>query len=296
MTVLRIAPATNKQFFMASNDFARDPDISSRACKVYIYLISHSEGWQVTVRSVATATGLGKNTVASALRDLEQAGFIDRHQLKDSSGQFAGVEYLVHRERQPRPKNGDTGTETHNDRNPKSGNRNDQQKQDNNAGQPRNPKNGNPDNGNPESGSHKKTNSLEKINLQEDQEENTPPIVPQGGQRPTYPEAFELFWKTYPRRVGKRAAFKAWEKARKRAGEEDILFGAEALARDPNLPEERFIPHPTTWLNRDGWEDAQMPALEQGPKSADDYLAEWGIADDSPEWVEGEVVEVQSIE
>ena len=119
---------------------------------------------------------------------------------------------------------------------------------------------------------------------------NHPPIVPHGGRAP-YPASFEEFWKTYPRRVGKRTAFKAWERAIKRAGEEEILVGAQALAKDPNLPQEQFIPHPTTWLNRDGWEDTQMPSADPVAKSAEDYLAEWGIEDDSQDWLEGEVID-----
>lgn len=286
MTVIRVAPGIEKHFFMASNEFARDPSIPARAAKVYIYLVSHQEGWEVSVRSVAKATGMGKNTVAAALRDLESAGFIDRTQVKDESGHFAGTEYVIHRERQPRTQNGDTDDDN---RNPKNGTRNDQQEYDVDAGQDRNPKNGTPENGQPFFGSHKKTNSLKKNNDQEDQQEK-PPIVPHGGRAP-YPASFEEFWKTYPRRVGKRTAFKAWERAIKRAGEEEILFGAQALARDPNLPQEQFIPHPTTWLNRDGWEDAQMPSADPVAKSAEDYLAEWGIEDDSQDWLEGEVID-----
>lgn len=163
MTVLRIAAGIEKNFFMASNEFARDPSITPRAAKVYIYLISHREGWKVSVRSVAKATGLGKNTVAAALRDLEDAGFIDRQQLKDGSGQFAGTEYVVHQQRQvrqPCPKNGDTVDDN---RNPKTGTRSDQQEQDESAGSDRYPKNGTPQNGTPFSGSHKKTNSLEDL-------------------------------------------------------------------------------------------------------------------------------------
>ncbi|WP_044027243.1 helix-turn-helix domain-containing protein [Corynebacterium glutamicum] len=121
---------------------------------------------------------------------------------------------------------------------------------------------------------------------------NQPPIVPHGGRAP-YPASFEEFWNTYPRRVGKRTAFKAWERAIKRAGEEEILFGAQALARDPNLPQEQFIPHPTTWLNRDGWEDAQMPSAEPDSMSAADYMAAWGIGADQGDVIEGEVVGVE---
>lgn len=180
MTVLKMAPGIEKHFFIGSNDFARDPLISPRACKVYIYLVSHSEGWEVTVRTVAKATGMGKNTVAAALQDLEQAGFIKRTRVKDEKGLFAGVEYLIFRERQPCPKNRDTEENDQLNHSPKSGTRNDQEEQDDSAGQSQYPQNGTPENGRPESGSHKKTNSFKKTKDQEDQEED-PPVVPQGG-------------------------------------------------------------------------------------------------------------------
>jgi hypothetical protein len=37
-----------------------------------------------------------------------------------------------------------------------------------------------------------------------------------------------------------------------------ILGGAVRLRDDPNR-EQQFTPHPTTWLNRDGWEDEPLP-------------------------------------
>src|SRR5699024_567973 len=91
------------------------------------------------------------------------AGFIDRQQLKDDHGQFAGTEYVVHQQRQtiePCPKNRDTEDEN---RDPKTGTRDDLGEQDESAGSSRYPKNGTPENGTPFFGSHKKTNSLEDL-------------------------------------------------------------------------------------------------------------------------------------
>jgi hypothetical protein len=33
------------------------------------------------------------------------------------------------------------------------------------------------------------------------------------------------------------------------------------------LPEREFIPHPTTWLNRDGWEDDPLPERTNGKQT-----------------------------
>jgi hypothetical protein len=77
------------------------------------------------------------------------------------------------------------------------------------------------------------------------------------GDRP--PTPFDQFYDAYPRHVGRRKAEAAWAAATKRADPQTIINGARRFAADPNLPGENFIPHPTTWLNRDGWEDDPLP-------------------------------------
>ena len=68
---------------------------------------------------------------------------------------------------------------------------------------------------------------------------------------------FQTFWEHYPRKVGKKAAIKAFEKVADEA--EAIIDGAKRYAQDPNLPETQFIPHPATWLNEGRWEDDPLP-------------------------------------
>jgi len=68
---------------------------------------------------------------------------------------------------------------------------------------------------------------------------------------------FDAFWSIYPKRVGKLAAQRAFEKAAKRDGDR-VLAGAhrfaEHLAEHP--PDDpQFIPHPATWLNRGSYDD-----------------------------------------
>lgn len=86
-----------------------------------------------------------------------------------------------------------------------------------------------------------------------DEKEKTPsPATPS--------RLFAQFWDWYPRKVGKPDAAKAYEKAVKKHGEQVIIAGVERLRLDPNLPEKSFIPHPATWLNREGWTDEPFPA------------------------------------
>jgi len=69
---------------------------------------------------------------------------------------------------------------------------------------------------------------------------------------------FEKFWNTYPIKVGKATAMKAWIKAVKRGTSLMIIEGAERYAKDPNR-EPEFTAHPATWLNGDRWLDSPLP-------------------------------------
>jgi uncharacterized protein YdaU (DUF1376 family) len=73
-----------------------------------------------------------------------------------------------------------------------------------------------------------------------------------------YTNDFETFWDTYPIKIGKGTAFKAWIKALKKASMETIIEGAERYAKDPNR-ENEFTAHPATWLNGERWLDSPLP-------------------------------------
>jgi len=67
------------------------------------------------------------------------------------------------------------------------------------------------------------------------------------------PDGFEAFWQSYPNKVGKPKAAEAYRRAISRAPPGEVLSGL--LRISPHWTNPRFIPHPTTWLNRDGWND-----------------------------------------
>ena len=75
------------------------------------------------------------------------------------------------------------------------------------------------------------------------------------------PPGFAEFWKTYPRKVGKAAAEKAWSKA-KGVDLSTILQAIErARATEQWLKDGgQFIPHPSTWLAQRRWEDEPAEA------------------------------------
>lgn len=80
---------------------------------------------------------------------------------------------------------------------------------------------------------------------------------------------FETWWETYPRKVGKDAAAKAYAKAHKSTGPETLAAGLANACQvwKATNTEARFIPHPATWLNQGRWADEvplpDMPTTEQ---------------------------------
>ena len=70
---------------------------------------------------------------------------------------------------------------------------------------------------------------------------------------------FAEFWSTYPLHVGKRAAYKAFGAALKRAEHPIILAGAQRYCQDPARKPD-YTKHPATWLNADGWLDEPVPS------------------------------------
>lgn len=86
-----------------------------------------------------------------------------------------------------------------------------------------------------------------------------------------YTQEFTSFWNTYPRKVGKASAWRAW---RQLAGKRPPIGGIlEALAKASATEQwqrdgGQFVPHPATWLRRGGWEDELEIAT--GPDHAAD--------------------------
>ena len=70
---------------------------------------------------------------------------------------------------------------------------------------------------------------------------------------------FEKFWKTYPKKVGRKAALKAWKRAKK-DGLPDIVRLVMVVEKQKRSAQWRqnngqYIPNPETWLNQGRWDD-----------------------------------------
>lgn len=92
------------------------------------------------------------------------------------------------------------------------------------------------------------------------------------GTLPALTSEFEQFWAEYPRKIGKKAAQKAFQNARDRPPIDDLLEALRKAKRSPQWLKDngQFIPHPATWLNRGQWADVPT---ETKPSVFEEFLA-----------------------
>ena len=75
---------------------------------------------------------------------------------------------------------------------------------------------------------------------------------------------FMSFWKAYPRKVDKPAAFKAWQKANRPAIDEILSALKKQTATQWITDEKKFIPYPEKWIAGERWND-QVPNQRSSP-------------------------------
>ena len=84
---------------------------------------------------------------------------------------------------------------------------------------------------------------------------------------------FDEFWSAYPRKVGTGAARKAYAKALVRVRHDDIMFGLSQQLPAMMAKERQYIPHASTWLNQERYNDEPEPAHGSKADSSGDTAA-----------------------
>lgn len=92
---------------------------------------------------------------------------------------------------------------------------------------------------------------------------NIPPVVPQGDGEANL---FDRFWEAYPRKKGKEAARRAWDKLAPDLALCRVMSAALAeqkKSKDWTKDGGQYIPYPATWLNGKRWQDELEPAAPE---------------------------------
>nr|DAL91760.1 MAG TPA: Dna polymerase B [Caudoviricetes sp.] len=240
----------NRNYTVMSNCHLADRRLSLKAIGLLSKILSLPDGWDYTIAGLVHICNEGKAAIATAIRELETAGYVERRQLRTKDGAFGGNEYIVHEEpiSKDAPLTDFRLTDNRLTENPSTENR------------------------------PQLNTNIPSTNI--------PPIVPLGekpakGRRreakkePDWkPDRFADFWQAYPRGESKQAAINAWDKLKP---DDDLL---EAMARGlmRQLRSEQWqagigIPYASTWINQRRWEDEDKGSI----RPADDHggLRQW---------------------
>ena len=93
MAVFRVEKTRN--YTVMSNYHLRDPTLSCKACGLLSKMLSLPENWDYTTRGLAAICKDGVGSIGSALKELEAADYLVRHQLRDDHGRMGSIEYTI---------------------------------------------------------------------------------------------------------------------------------------------------------------------------------------------------------
>ena len=91
MAIFRIEKT--RDYTVMSNHHLRNARLSLKSKGLLSMMLSLPEDWNYTTRGLAKICKEGTDSIGSALKELERAGYIVRNRLRDSKGKIVDVEY-----------------------------------------------------------------------------------------------------------------------------------------------------------------------------------------------------------
>ena len=94
MAVFRVE--RTRDYTVMSNHHLKNAELSLKAKGLLSTILSLPENWNYTTRGLASISKDGVDSVGKALKELEQAGYIIRRQLRDKNGRITDTEYIIY--------------------------------------------------------------------------------------------------------------------------------------------------------------------------------------------------------
>lgn len=101
MAVMRVHK--NANYTVMSNNHFKEKKMSLKAKGLLSLMLSLPDDWDYSIAGLATLSKDGKDSVMSALKELEAFGYLTRTRLVDERGRFAGYDYDIFEEPQTVP-------------------------------------------------------------------------------------------------------------------------------------------------------------------------------------------------
>jgi len=96
MGIIRGHHQSDNQYTQIANSWLRDERLSLKSIGLIAQIMSHTPGWHMSIRSLAKNNNCGVDLIRSAVKELEQFGYLKRSEQKhDSEGKFADFDYIT---------------------------------------------------------------------------------------------------------------------------------------------------------------------------------------------------------
>jgi hypothetical protein len=82
-------------FTRVPNAWARDPKLTTKAKGLLLYLLSHEDGYQLSLKQVIAENADGRDAICKTLAELTERGYLRRDQRRGERGKVGEVDYYV---------------------------------------------------------------------------------------------------------------------------------------------------------------------------------------------------------
>lgn len=94
MAVFRVEK--NRNYTVMSNYHLRDTRLTLKAVGLLSKMLSLTDEWEYSTRGLAAICKEGVDAIGAALKELENCGYLVRHQLRDDKGRISDTEYVIY--------------------------------------------------------------------------------------------------------------------------------------------------------------------------------------------------------
>ena len=90
-------------YTVMANFHLKDQNLSLKSVGLLSKMLSFNDGWQFSTRGLAAICQEGPDAILSALRELEEHGYLVRHRQRDAKGRMCNTIFEIYEQPQPVP-------------------------------------------------------------------------------------------------------------------------------------------------------------------------------------------------
>lgn len=96
MGIYRVVKDKENPYVMVNKSFVNDKSLSWKAKGILLYLLSKPDDWKIYESDIIKNSSDGRDSVRSGIKELIEAGYIERTLRQDVKGRLMGYEYCVY--------------------------------------------------------------------------------------------------------------------------------------------------------------------------------------------------------